>query len=134
MGSLMLYLFKLGCTGFGGGNAMAEHMYNELVLKRKELTNDEWLEFRALSQCTPGATSINVATLLGYKKLGILGSILASISLILPSITLAVLVEVINLKLSSEILLSVQIAVIALITVNLYRMIRGVMLLIIKRG
>lgn len=133
MRTLLFYLFKLGCTGFGGGNAMAESMYNEIVVKRKEMTNDEWLEFRAISLCTPGATSINIATLLGYRKYGVIGGILASFVLVIPSITLAVIVEAVNFRLNSDVLYSVQIAVIALVTVNIFRMVRS-LLTILKGG
>ena len=48
----------------------------------------EFADVVALSQMTPGPISINCATYVGYQVGGIFGSLLASFSIVLPSLIL----------------------------------------------
>ena len=60
----------------------------EVVEKHAWMTMSEFTDVVALSQMTPGPISINCATYVGYQVGGIFGSLLASFSIVLPSLIL----------------------------------------------
>lgn len=96
----MIYLkliwsyLKIGLFGFGGGYAM-------LALIEREIVGNGWItekvftDIVAISQMTPGPIGINSATYIGYvvpqtngfpsPVYGILGSILCTLVVVLPS-------------------------------------------------
>ena len=90
----MIYLqlfwvyLKIGLLGFGGGYAMLSMIQFEVVEKHAWMTMSEFADVVALSQMTPGPISINCATYVGYQVGGIFGSLLASFSIVLPSLIL----------------------------------------------
>lgn len=85
----------LGATTFGGGYAMIPQIREQIVEKRKWLTDDELLEVTAIAESTPGPMSINLATYVGYKIGGFLGSLLATIGVVIPSLVVIYLVSLI---------------------------------------
>lgn len=82
---LFLSFFKIGAFSFGGGYAMLPLMKETVIDQHKWLTNSEFIDILAISEMTPGPIAINMATFLGYRVSGILGSIVATLSVILPS-------------------------------------------------
>jgi chromate transporter len=81
----VLYVFlKIGLFSFGGGNAILPLIRQEAV-SNGWLTSREFTDLVAVSQATPGPIAINGATYVGYKAGGILGSILATIGVVLPT-------------------------------------------------
>ena len=78
-------MLKIGLFTFGGGYAMIALLENEFVEKKKYIDKDEFLDMVAIAESTPGPIAINAATYLGYKQLGILGSLVATIGVIIPS-------------------------------------------------
>jgi len=60
-------------------------MKDEFVDKKKWLNDDELVEMTALSESTPGPIAINLATYLGYKKRGWLGSLMATLGVVIPT-------------------------------------------------
>lgn len=83
---LFLIFFKIGLFTFGGGYAMISLISHEVVDKRKYIDSDEFSDLVAIAESTPGPIAINSATYIGYKKAGVLGSIAASIGVVLPSL------------------------------------------------
>lgn len=89
---LFLSYLKIGFFGFGGGYAMISLIYNEVVVQNGWLTAEELADVAAISQMTPGPIAINCATYVGYTVTGnALGSLLATIAVCLPSLTLMLL-------------------------------------------
>ena len=88
---IMLYLdlfwtfFKLGLFTFGGGYAMIGQLKDIVVERKKWVTEDELLEICAIAESTPGPVAINLSTYIGYKKHKLLGSLLATLGVVLPS-------------------------------------------------
>ena len=82
---LFLTMLKIGLFTFGGGYAMIALLENEFVTKRGWLEQEEFLDVAAIAESTPGPIAINSATYIGYKKAGILGSLVATLGMILPS-------------------------------------------------
>ena len=83
--SLFLTMLKIGVFTFGGGYAMIALLENEFVEKKKWLEKDEFLDVAAIAESTPGPIAINAATYIGYKNDGIIGSIIATIGICIPS-------------------------------------------------
>lgn len=77
--------FQIGAFTFGGGYAMIPLIQNEAVEKRHWVTDDDILEVVAIAESTPGPIAINSATFVGYKAAGILGSVCATLGVVLPS-------------------------------------------------
>ena len=83
--SLFLTMLKIGLFTFGGGYAMIALIENEFVEKKKWLDKDEFLDVAAIAESTPGPIAINAATYIGYKNSGIIGSIIATLGICIPS-------------------------------------------------
>ena len=77
--------FKIGLFTFGGGYAMIATVRETVVQTKKWLTEDEFLEIIAIAESTPGPIAINMATYVGYKRRGVLGSAAATLGVVLPS-------------------------------------------------
>lgn len=101
--SILLQLFvsylKIGFFGFGGGYAMLSLIYNEVVVGRGWLTSGEFSDIVAISQMTPGPIAINSATYIGYEVAGLWGSVVATIAVSLPALTLMMLITIFFLRL-----------------------------------
>ena len=82
---LFLTMLKIGLFTFGGGYAMIALLENEFVTKRKWIEKDEFLDMVAIAESTPGPIAINAATYLGYKMHGVIGSLLATVAVCIPS-------------------------------------------------
>lgn len=91
---LFITFFKIGLFGFGGGYAMLSMIQYEVVEAHQWLTVGEFTDIVAISQMTPGPVSINTATYVGYTVAdsGILGSLVATFAVCLPSIIIMVLI------------------------------------------
>ena len=83
--SLFLTMLKIGLFTFGGGYAMIALLENEFVEKKKWLEKDEFLDVAAVAESTPGPIAINAATYIGYKNAGMIGSMIATIGICIPS-------------------------------------------------
>lgn len=90
---LFLMFFKIGLFTFGGGYAMISLISHEVVDKRKYIDSEEFSDLVAIAESTPGPIAINSATYIGYKKAGVLGSIAASIGVVLPSLIIIYLIS-----------------------------------------
>ena len=79
---------KIGSFTFGGGYAMLPMIKKEIVEKHGWVTDQEILDYFAISQVTPGVIAVNTATFVGYKIGGLVGAIAATLGVIFPSIVI----------------------------------------------
>ena len=89
---LFISYLKIGFFGFGGGYAMLSLIQNEVVVQNAWMTNAEFTDIVAISQLTPGPIAINSATYVGYTVAGVWGSVVATVSVCLPALTLMILI------------------------------------------
>ena len=82
---LFLTMLKIGLFTFGGGYAMIALLENEFVEKKKWLEKHEFLDVAAIAESTPGPIAINAATYIGYKNSGMIGSMIATLGICIPS-------------------------------------------------
>jgi chromate transporter len=80
---------RIGSITFGGGFAMIPLMESEAVDNHHWLTHQEFADATALGQITPGPVLIS-ATFIGYRVAGVLGALLATISIFLPSFMMTI--------------------------------------------
>lgn len=99
---LFLSYLKIGFFGFGGGYAMLSLIHSEVVVHNGWLTNGEFSDIVAISQMTPGPIAINSATYIGYEVAGIWGSIVATIAVCLPALTIMMLLTRFFIKLQDN--------------------------------
>ena len=85
LATLFFTMLKIGLFTFGGGYAMIALLENEFVTKRGWLEQEEFLDVAAIAESTPGPIAINSATYIGFKQAGILGSVVATLGMTLPS-------------------------------------------------
>ena len=90
---LFLTFFKIGLFTFGGGYAMLSIIENNCVDKKKWITHEEMMNITVIAESTPGPIAINCATYVGLKQKGVLGSIIATVGVILPSFIIIFLVS-----------------------------------------
>ena len=88
---LFLTFFKIGVLSFGGGYGMIS-LIREETLINGWLTEDEILNLIAVSESTPGPIAVNIATFVGSTQAGILGSLLATLGVILPSFIIILII------------------------------------------
>lgn len=103
----MIYLkliwayLKIGLFGFGGGYAMLS-LIESIVVGNGWITDETFTDIVAVSQMTPGPIGINSATYIGYVApglqnpefsapiWGILGSLVCTIIVVVPSFLLTI--------------------------------------------
>ena len=90
---LFLTFLKIGAVSFGGGYAMIP-LIQDAVVSNSWLTLEEILNFIAVSESTPGPIAINMATFVGMSQGGLLGAMLATIGVVLPSFVIILLVSI----------------------------------------
>ena len=82
---LFWVFFKIGLFTFGGGLAMISLISREVAENKKWITEKEMGDIVIVAESTPGAIAVNTATYVGYKTAGVLGSIFATLGVVLPS-------------------------------------------------
>lgn len=127
---LILAFFVIGGTTFGGGYAVIPVLERELIKKRGWLTMDEVLDFYTIAQITPGIIMVNIATFIGCKRKGMAGGIAATISLLLPGVSLMLLVSVFvrrfaDFPVVQHALAGIRLAVCALILDTVIKLVKG---------
>jgi len=88
---LFLTFLQIGAVSFGGGYGMIS-LIREDCLANGWLTEGELLDFIAVSESTPGPIAVNMATFVGSSQGGILGALLATLGVVLPSFIIILLV------------------------------------------
>jgi chromate transporter len=88
---LFLTFFEIGLFTFGGGYAMIS-LIREKVVALGWLSEEELLNMIAVSESTPGPIAVNMATFVGSTQGGVLGSLAATLGVILPSFLIILLI------------------------------------------
>ena len=82
---LFITFFKTGLFTFGGGYAMISILEEELVANKKWITTQDMLDMLVIAESTPGVIAVNTATSVGFRVRGVLGAIIATLGVVLPS-------------------------------------------------
>lgn len=94
---LFLEFLKIGLFTFGGGYAMIP-LIRETVYAHNWLDESQFLNMIGVSEVTPGPIAINMATYIGSSQAGFLGSLVATLGVVLPSFVIMLLISIILKK------------------------------------
>lgn len=89
---LFITFIKIGLFSFGGGYAMIPLIQREIEL-HGWLTSSEFIDIIAIAEMTPGPIAVNSATFVGFKTAGVLGGLVSTIGVAMPSLVLILLIS-----------------------------------------
>ena len=89
---LFYEFFKTGLFAVGGGLATLPFL-EDISQRTGWFTSAQLADMLAISESTPGPIGVNMATYVGFETAGILGSLCATVGLVMPSVILIVLVS-----------------------------------------
>jgi len=90
---LFLGFLRVGCFAFGGAYG-AIPLIRDVVLSYGWLTDETLTYMIAVSESTPGPIMVNLATYVGSSQGGLLGAIIATLAVVLPSFFVILLLMV----------------------------------------
>ena len=88
---MFIEFFKIGLFSVGGGLATLPFMF-ELAEKYNWFTAEEVTNMIAVSESSPGPIGVNMATYVGNTSYGVLGGVVTTLALVLPSIIVILIV------------------------------------------
>ena len=92
---------KIGLFTIGGGYAMIP-LINTEVVRNGWLTENQLVDFIAISESTPGAFAINIATFVGTSAAGFFGAVCATLGVIAPSLLIIYLIAKVFTRLTEK--------------------------------
>ncbi|MFC6041214.1 chromate transporter [Paenisporosarcina macmurdoensis] len=99
---LFLAFFIPGILGYGGGPASIPLVEHEVVGTYEWLSTQEFSEVVAIGNSLPGPIATKMAGYIGYAEGGILGSIVAMLATVAPSLILMIFMMAILMKYKDE--------------------------------
>lgn len=94
---LFFSFFKIGLFAVGGGLATLPFLY-ELAEKTEWISVADISNMVAISESTPGPLGVNMATYVGFFYGGPLGSVIATLGLVMPSLIVSIIIAKMLLK------------------------------------
>ena len=88
---LLLGFLKVGCFAFGGAYG-AIPLIRDVVMSYGWLSDEMLTYMIAVSESTPGPIMVNLATYIGSSQAGVLGAVIATLAVVLPSFLIILLV------------------------------------------
>lgn len=82
---LMLLFLRLGTTAFGGPAAHIAMMHDEVVVRRRWLSEESFLDLLGATNLIPGPNSTEMAIHIGWQRRRTAGLLVAGVSFILPA-------------------------------------------------
>lgn len=124
---LFLVFAKIGAILLGGGYVILPIVTEEFVKKRKLISQEDIIDFFALSQSLPGIIAANISMFIGYKLHGKFGALTAMFGIIfVPFWTIVLLASVLDILVNNNYiqgaLWGVGVAVIVLIIMTIREM------------
>ena len=84
--------FKIGALTFGGGYAMLPLLKSEIVGGRRWVTDEEIIDYYAISQSLPGIVAVNTSMFIGWNRRRVPGLFAACLGMITPSIIIILMI------------------------------------------
>jgi chromate transporter len=130
LGELLRLFGRLGVVGFGGPAAHIAMMDAEVVGRRGWIARGHFVDALAATNIIPGPNSTEMAIHIGHRRAGWLGGVVAGVSFIAPAFALMIVLSWAyfrwsNVAAISDIFDGIKPAVIAVIAVTLWRLLRS---------
>jgi chromate transporter len=85
VGEVARVFLRLGATAFGGPPAHIALMESELVVRRRWLSHERFLDLLGAANLIPGPSSSELAIYIGFERAGWIGLIVAGTCFVLPA-------------------------------------------------
>ena len=85
---IAILFFKLGCIAFGGPAAHIAMMEDEVVRKRKWMTQEHFLDLVGATNLIPGPNSTEMTMHCGHERAGWKGLFVAGLCFIFPAVVI----------------------------------------------
>ncbi len=86
LGEVIRLFLRLGFTAFGGPAAHIAMMHDEVVTRRKWMTEQHFLDLVGATNLIPGPNSTEMAIHLGYERASWRGLVAARVCFIMPAV------------------------------------------------
>ena len=90
---LFKVFFLLVLFSFGGGYASMELIRSRVVTDYHWLTDWEYTDIISIAEMTPGPLGINIASFVGTRTAGVAGTLIATLSYILPALVIVLILS-----------------------------------------
>lgn len=91
LAELAALFFRLGATALGGPAAHIALMQDEVVRRRRWLTDEQFLDLLGATNLIPGPSSTELAIHIGFERRRWAGLVVAGVAFILPAVAISVL-------------------------------------------
>lgn len=88
LSELYMAFFRIGGFTIGGGYVMLPMMQKEVVDNKGWVSDEDMVNYYALSSSVPGVIAINTATMVGYRMRGLVGAVSATAGMVTPSLVI----------------------------------------------
>ncbi len=88
LGDLVRLFLRLGATAFGGPAVHIAMMREEVVRRRRWLSEQQFLDLLGVANLIPGPSSTELAIYIGYRQAGRRGLVAAGVAFILPAMVI----------------------------------------------
>lgn len=117
---LYLSFVQIGSFSFGGGLAALSLLHQVIIEQNSWLTMADFANLVSLAEITPGPIAINSASFVGTKLAGPVGTVIATLGFITPSVIIISILAILysryhDLKIVKDILVYLRLTVIALL-------------------
>lgn len=90
---LFFYMFQLSALTFGGGYVIVSYMRKLFVDKLHWISEEEMLDFVAISQSSPGPIAVNASIIVGFKIASYTGAFIAVVGTVLPPLIIITVIS-----------------------------------------
>ena len=121
---------RLGAIGFGGPTAHIAMLDHEVVERRRWIPRQEFVDALAATNVVPGPNSTELVIHIGYRRGGTAGALISGVAFIGPAFALMLVLSWAyfrwqNVASISDVFDGIKPAVIAVLTVTLWRLFRS---------
>lgn len=88
---LFIEYFKIGLFAIGGGLSTIPFLY-QLSDKYQWFDHAMIANMIAIAESTPGPIGVNIATYAGFQTAGVLGALIATLALVMPSVIIIIII------------------------------------------
>lgn len=89
---MFVTFFIIGLVSFGGGYAMIPLIQEEVVNRHQWMDTTALADIVAVAGMSPGSIATNIAVAVGFREGGMLGAVVASIAIFLPSFIIILII------------------------------------------
>ncbi|MDD5259690.1 MAG: chromate transporter [bacterium] len=95
---IFLSFLKIGAFTIGGGFVMLPLIRQEVVDRRKWISEEQFMHFLTIAQSSPGVMAVNLSLAIGWEVNGFSGALSGLLGAVLPSFVSILLIAMLFLK------------------------------------